>query len=323
MSEADARERHRKHVVRLSRPGAALSVGAPTSTTLNPRWFRERDGVPVPRAARIDLHNRLISTELAASSQAKYERFAIITAGPPGAGKGTVLDRVLQRRRSDFLVIDPDVFKHHLLQEALDDGSYHSWIKPDSVRAAEAGGEEFDPLELSALVHAESSMLAKNLRRRALADGRNIVVDTVLSSASSAFALCSELQNNDYSAEILDVEVPFELSAQRIDERWQRSFDQAREYGLGLGGRWVPSEYTREVFAGPSGKSRSEHVAKVLANGCPIVRRYRVHRTVAGNVDVAGHDLEPHGQWSAGWTVDKRREVSGGPLTNAIHDAAE
>lgn len=310
MSETAIRERHRRHVVELSQPGAALSVGAPTSTIFNPRWFRQRNGIPVPRAARIDLHHRLVATEMAAASLTKFERRAIITAGPPGAGKGTILDHVLARQRSDFLIIDPDIFKHHLLQEALDDGSYHTWLKPGSVRTAEAEGEEFHPLELSALVHTESSMLAKLMRRVALAEGHNIVVDTVLSSASSAFALCSELQTSEYSAEIIDVEVPFELSARRITARWERSFNQARDYGLGLGGRWVPSEFTREVFAGPDGKTKCEHVARILATGCPIVRRYRVHRTRASNAC----DAHDRATWTEEWSLDQRREVDGGPL---------
>src|SRR5699024_4005932 len=57
-----------------------------------------------------------------------------------------------------------------LLREALADGSYEVWIKPDAVRDLEAQGERFFPLELAALVHEESSMLAAALREDLIAN---------------------------------------------------------------------------------------------------------------------------------------------------------
>ena len=110
-------------------------------------------------------------------------------AGPPGAGKSTVLADVLGERRGKYLVIDADEFKRSLLREAQTDGSYEQWLMPAAIREREAQGERFFPLELASLVHEESSHLAKSLRADAIAAGDNIVIDTVLSNEADALAL--------------------------------------------------------------------------------------------------------------------------------------
>jgi len=176
-----------------------------------------------------------------------------VLAGPPGAGKSTVLrTEVLGADQAAWLTIDADEFKRALLREAIADGSYDAFIKPAQVKQREAAGERFFPLELASLVHEESSMLAKRLQREAIAEGTNVVIDTVLSKPDQAVSLGERFAAAGYTVEVVDVEVPFELSAARIEKRWHESYEEALETGDGLGGRWVPSEYAREVFFGTS-----------------------------------------------------------------------
>ncbi|MGL4340000.1 MAG: zeta toxin family protein [Rhodoglobus sp.] len=280
----DAVEGHRRLVVELSKPGGVLAKNAPNATVRNPEWFIQRgsdEGKPEP--ARRRLHNRLVAERLVGGVPGGRE--AIVLAGPPGAGKSTVLGEVLGSRRDEFLVIDADDFKVALLRDAMRDGSYETVIKPPQIRDREAGGEKFFPLELASLVHEESSILADRMRAAAIHEGVNIVVDTVLSSQESADRWGRQLAAAGYRVEVVNVEVPYGISEARIAKRWQQSYVDAVEGRGELGGRWVPSEYTRDVFAGPGGESKSEAVARTFAEECVVVERYRVYRTT---VDAIG-----------------------------------
>ncbi|MDH6238461.1 hypothetical protein H4V99_003267 [Cryobacterium sp. CG_9.6] len=194
-------------------------------------------------------------------------------------------DEILGDTANGWLTIDADDFKHALLQVAIDDGSYEAFLKPALVKDHEAAGERFFPLELASLVHEESSELAKRLRGEAIRAGANIVIDTVLSSEVSALGLGKQLEAAGYGVDVVDVEVPYELSEARIAKRWQQSYEVALESGEGLGGRWVPSEYARAVFDGPVGRSLPEFVAERLAAECGAVDHYRRFRTAVEGAD--------------------------------------
>lgn len=307
MANDEEIERHRRSVIDLSKPGAALSKDAPRATVRNPEWFTELGPEQwEPKAARRQLHNRLIAQQQEASPNVGNDREAIVLAGPPGAGKSTVLKSILGERRDSYLVIDADEFKHALLRQAQQDGTYESKIMPPEIRDREAAGEKFFPLELASLVHEESSMLAGRLRAESIREGTNIVVDTVLSSEQSAQELGRQLNAAGYSVQIIDVEVPIEISEGRIAKRWQQSYEAAIEGREELGGRWVPSEYARAVFDGSDGKSKPEAAAHNLAKMCPAVERYRVYRTTQ-----EGTETTPA---VGAWETDQSRQKRGGPL---------
>lgn len=80
-------------------------------------------------------------------------------AGPRRAPSGTGVEVA-----DGWLTVDADDFKTRLLREAIADGSYDRLLKPLGVQARVGAGEPFFPLELSSLVHEESSLLARNLR---------------------------------------------------------------------------------------------------------------------------------------------------------------
>lgn len=277
---------HRATVRALAKPGQALALDGPHATVRNPEWFRYVGGRAIVRSGRAELHDRLIREVVESRPGVRFENRAIVLAGPPGAGKSTVLrDEILGDAASGWLTVDADDFKHALLRAAIDDGSYDAFLKPAVVREHEAAGERFFPLELASLVHEESSELAKRLRGEAIRAGANIVIDTVLSSEVSALGLGKQLEEAGYGVDVVDVEVPYELSESRIAKRWQQSYEVALESGEGLGGRWVPSEYARAVFGGPDGRSFPEFVAERLAVECGAVDHYRRFRTAAEGAD--------------------------------------
>ncbi|KFD44074.1 hypothetical protein IU11_05740 [Cellulosimicrobium sp. MM] len=143
------------------------------------------------------------------------------------------------------------------------------------MRERESDGEPFFPLELAALVHEESSHLARLLRDEARREGTDVVIDSVLSNPRAAVALGNQIAAAGYEVEVVDVEVPYELSQTRIAQRWRESYEGAIVTGEGLGDRWVPSVYARYVFDGPDGRARSQKSAATLAATCPAVLRYR------------------------------------------------
>ena len=274
MSPEDQHAAHRETVREFSKAGGPLDKDGGHATLSNPQWFFDGD-VASPTAGRRALWRRLLEEARAEAPGVRSEGKAIVLAGPPGAGKGHVQDDVLGLDKDAWLVVDADKFKEKLLREAVADGSYETFLKPQAVRDREADGEPFFPLELAALVHEESSYLARRLRDEALRDGTNVVLDSVLSDPDKAVQLGRRLEAAGYEVQVVDVEVPYDLSHARISQRWLSQNQVAVVTGNGLGGRWVPSVYARDVFAGPAGRSRSQEAAQRLAEQCPAVLRYR------------------------------------------------
>lgn len=318
---------HMQRITDLSRPGQPLAPSAPTATINNPEWFGRLPGrqAASPTPDRLELHKSLITQVRNSAPDVEQDRMAVVLAGPPGAGKSTVRKSVLGDDDQKYLVIDADDFKAALLDQARKDGSYEDWIKPDAVKELEANtGETFYPMELASLVHEESSMLAKQLRADSLERGDNLVVDTVLSNAAGAVQLGSQLQKAGYEVRVIDVEVPYEVSEQRIRDRWlearqeaeQASGQSSDQAAQPLGGRWVPSEYTRDVFDGPDGRSKPSHAAEQLAEQCPNVTRYQRFYTSAEGAQKTPADTDLQ--------VDKGRAQHGGPLKDtAVLQAAQ
>ncbi|MBF4618217.1 zeta toxin family protein [Clavibacter sp. VKM Ac-2873] len=284
----------------LSAEGGPVAGDAPTATINNSRWW---DGGK-PTQSRQALLDKLEREAVSEVPDLRAESRAIVLAGPPGAGKSSIRERVLGPRSDHFLVVDADEFKGRLLREAVADGSYESWIKPAAVREREAAGERFHPMELSSLVHAESAAIADSLRQNAIAARKNVVIDTVLSSDTKARQIMGELERAGYDVQVVDVEVPREVSEERIRQRWQEGNERA-DKGGGLGGRWVPSEFGAWVYGQPDGSSRPEANARMVAVESPAVSRYRVYRTTAEQAEVkASPRLE----------TDMSRATRGGPL---------
>lgn len=262
---------HRDAIRAMVRTGGPLDPAGSHASVNNPDWFI--NGYPV--AARRDLHTRLIAEYRNEQGDTSPDRSAIVLAGPPGVGKSAVREKLLTEDSRTWLVIDPDAFKCALLKQALADGSYESFLKPAAVRDREDEGEMFFPLELASLVHEESSILAKRLRREAISNGESIVIDTVLAKVTSALAVGRQLSDADYTVMVVDVETTYEISQARVANRWRSAYEEALDGNDELGGRWVPSDFAREVFSGPGGRSLSEHAAQQLAHEVTAVARFR------------------------------------------------
>lgn len=310
-------QQHHIELVRaLSRSGGPLDKDGPNATTSNPAWFRPGG---LPHRERRQLHSRLLDEVRAQTPTAVQEGRALVLAGPPGAGKGRIAETILGDQLRGYVNVDADEFKKLLLGQAIADGSYESFIKPAAVRELEAAGERFYPLELAALVHNESGDLAAALREDLIAQGTNVVVDTVLGTVPSATRLSEQLTQAGYVVTLVDVEVPFEVSEDRIRQRWQEAMTEA-EAGVAdaLGGRWVPSSFARPLFETSHGRAASQDVAERFAQTCPVVVRYErffTSETEHRESLQSGRPAVPVKE------VHRERVRAGGPLMSPVETA--
>ncbi|MFE9232668.1 zeta toxin family protein [Cellulosimicrobium funkei] len=278
MTTAAEVDRHAQTVRALSTPGAPLSRESPHATVANPAWFFT-PGMPTPM--REELHQQILGRFRATmENEVAHDKRAIVLAGPPGAGKSRILGELIGKPGSEsrrrWLEVDPDEIKTQLLDAAAADGSYETFIKPPAVRELETQGERFFPLDFAALVHEESSALAKVVREEAIRAGANVVIDSVLSKPDAAVELGHQLERAGYR---VDVEVPYDVSAARIARRWRDDYTLALQEDPEHrhGGRWVPEDYARSVYAGEGARAISQESAERLAHECGNVtssRRY-------------------------------------------------
>jgi predicted kinase len=115
------------------------------------------------------------------------------------------------------------------------------------VRQLEAAGEKFYPRELAALVHNESSILAKKAIRDALDRGDNIIIDGTLSGEKNARAQLDALQAAGYDVKIADVETTRAVSEARTLGGTES--DQNSDWFV-LRERWVCHRLLRTVWTG-------------------------------------------------------------------------
>lgn len=118
---------------------------------------------------------------------------AVVTAGAPGAGKSTALTHFRGDDLTGFRVLDSDIVKHQLIEQAVRDGIYD-----DILATPLADGHPVAPRELAALVHHESTQPIDQIRRICTSRRENIVIEGTLSWKGLPSRLAAELTEADY-----------------------------------------------------------------------------------------------------------------------------
>jgi hypothetical protein len=168
--------------------------------------------------------------------QSRHEgRSAIITAGPPGAGKTSSLQSEVPDLES-YRILDADIVKDYLIKQAVADGIYDDLLQQEL-----ADGHPIAPGELAALVHDESVQLIERIRRICIGNRDKVVVEATLRWPDHGPTIFAELAAADYTAvRILAIEAEREFVHEQALTRWwtQRADWIDRQHPLG--GRFVP-----------------------------------------------------------------------------------
>ncbi|APH45464.1 hypothetical protein BMW26_11255 [Microbacterium sp. 1.5R] len=246
---AAEKARHVAALRDLTVEGGPIDTTGPTATENNPQYFI-RTGLPTGKRAR--LHDEIIEEFFAEKPYVTCDRQAIIMAGPPGAGKSSVLrERIPASEAPHWRVIDADDFKKRLLKKMAANGQYEDLI-PTVVQERISAGEPFFPGEFAALVHEESTILAAQAARRALRLGERVVLDGVNGTTSRLRRRVIELSRNAYvTADIIVVDGPRDVTRARVEHR------HLTHYNAALGGdaeaaydaRFVPGYVTDALYA--------------------------------------------------------------------------
>lgn len=193
----------------------------------------------------------------------------IVTAGPPGAGKSSVLDEL---SLEGYRRIDPDQIKDVLLEEAERNGLLN--YRRNHSLPDEQG--HVLQRELSSHVHHFSTTVSDWMRETALRRGENIIIDGSLAWEPLAEQYVRELVDAGYqSATVISVEADENLVVEGARARWW----SGRKNGE-PGGRFVPEDVVRASFEG--GKSACSRNAAELAEraqdelGEGKLRQYRL-----------------------------------------------
>lgn len=157
-------------------------VGSSRSTA---QMFSDGKGNWTP--SRDAIHNRILDKAWAAAASVPAERKVVYAGGLPGAGKTTYLSSDAAKKHginlAEYLVINPDDMKALIVAEpgALPD---YPGLRP---------------AETAALVHQESSYLADELQARAMAVGKNILIDRTMGAAKPVLATMQDLKSAGYT----------------------------------------------------------------------------------------------------------------------------
>jgi Zeta toxin len=166
------------------------------------------------------------------------ERLAVIAGGLPGGDKPAVL-AAASVDRARYLTVSVDA----VLKELAAAG----------MIPLVAG---LSPMEAADLVHAEAQFVGKRVALRALADGRNLILDVSMASAQSVTSWLSSLRSAGYAVTGVFADLGIEESVRRADAAHRRGEEEYRR-GRGRGGRYIPAEAIRALATSPDEDARS------------------------------------------------------------------
>jgi len=151
---------------------------------------------------------------------------AVIIAGQPGAGKGSLTDSLKEGLNHNLIVINPDDMR-----------GFH----PDQEKFQRENDKT-----ASEHTHKDASSWAKSLRNEAIENNRNIIIDGTLGYPKSAENLCKMLSEKGYRIELHVLAVNELQSKLGIVYRYELG-KNISEDGFG---RFVPEKIHDEAYSG-------------------------------------------------------------------------
>lgn len=197
---------------------------------------------PLDLGQHEDIFRKRILADLNFEGLSSYESpRAIILAGQPGAGKGSLARAASSDLHGDSIKIDPDELRR-----------YHPRI--DEFRNE-------NPFSWSSRTHSDASQWADELLAEATSSKKNIIFDTTLANGEWASkTLIKGLQDNGYEVEVRAVASPKLESEHGVDSRFTANIDR-EGYG-----RYVPEGARDAIYSRIPGSLDTIHAV----NNVPI-----------------------------------------------------
>ncbi|RVW04424.1 hypothetical protein EF834_04895 [Rhodococcus spongiicola] len=255
MTTPEEIESRQELLAALSEPGGPLQADSPHATIRNPRYYQKDQkvgGAAVPLPERRALHLEIRAAWRAEYPNVRTEQSSVLLAGPPGAGKSSIIRNSIfaDRDPSHWRLLDADVFKDALLSAEVEAGTWQEMLPPE-YRTVPPEKPLFHPNELSALVRHESTDLFEQVFYEAIDNGDNLILDGTLAWKEWAVDLVSGLNESGYRIQIVDVEAPQDVAVERIVSRWRKGYLEAMATSgqdIPMGGRWIPRSAVDRLF---------------------------------------------------------------------------
>lgn len=164
----------------------------------------------------------------AKTAQSNTAPKAIILAGQPGAGKSVLTKnakRELETEGRSPVVIDPDECR-----------PYHS---------RHLQHRENDPYTCADVTHHDASRMSKDLRRMAMENRNDIILDGTFADREKALHVCKELTRHGYEIDIRAMAVSQEVSRRNVYARFEKGLEAER-----TDARFVPDEVQDRAYEG-------------------------------------------------------------------------
>ncbi|CDM77205.1 zeta toxin family protein [Mycobacterium marinum] len=249
----DLRAQVAAQLTELSAPGAPLHRDSDQSTA---RLYPRGD------IGRARFQKDTIDWYLSQANPRLGGRTAIVTAGPPGAGKSALVKARIADL-DEYRIIDADIIKDHLVRQAIADGIYDRLL----TMAPFADGHGLAPRELSALVHVESVRLAEAIRETCTSLKENVVIEGTLTWHLQGPNIFRELADNDYfDVEVYGIDIGQEEAHESALDRWWKLRLEWAKGQDSLGGRFTPADAIDMCYPAPGAESVCTTNAKNFIN---------------------------------------------------------
>ena len=309
---------HLQSLAELTAPGGPIDADAPTAT------HRQAKDSAQAVVARRMVQRRILKEFFAENTEVVRDRQVVVMAGPPGAGKSSARrQRISSEDEKHWRFIDPDEFKTRLLRHARESGEYEALI-PDEVRRRMDAGEVFAPGEFAALVHEESSALARQAVDEALTRGERVLIDGVNGSARKLGERVKQLAAAGYtSIEMICVDGPREVTRARVLARWAKGYDRyladPESDVAAYQARYVPQAITDGLYEGDARFSVCTEAVATVVKAAPEGVSVQADVYYLATEDSAGHLWQSFRKDETGCAVAKHLVL---PAPKACQEAA-